>query len=155
MEKLKYPIKTSEFAVWVPHRPPMVWIDEVLNASKERGECVLYPKKDALYRENGHIVPIACIEWVAQAFAYVRTCYLIDGGYDAKPKSHEALLVGVKNAKFMFDEGDPEVDQAGELRVVVDQFREFGPIIMVRGEVRLPSGRTLMKGNLRVYHGFA
>lgn len=155
MVKLNYPVKTSEFAVWVPHRPPMVWIDEVVNASKERGECLVRCKQEALYRHNGHIPPVSCIEFVAQAFAFVRSCYLIEGGYASKAEAHEALLVGVKNAKFLFEEGDAEVDQATELHVIVDQFREFGPIIMVRGEVRLASGRTLMKGNLRVYHGFA
>jgi hypothetical protein len=133
----------------------MIWIDEVVNATKERGECVARLKKEALYRENGSIPPTACIEWVAQAFAYVRSCNLVEEGLATAPKAHETLLVGVKNAKFMFDVGDAEVDQADEVRVVVDGFREFGPIIMVHGEVRLPSGRTLMQGNLRVYHGFA
>jgi predicted hotdog family 3-hydroxylacyl-ACP dehydratase len=152
--KLNYPVKTSDFSTWVPHRPPMVWIDEVLAASSEQGECAVHLKPDALYRENGQISPTACIEWVAQAFAYVRSCYLTEADRQGQPKSHEALLVGVKNAKFMFEIGDAEVETAEELRVTVDRFREFGPIIMVHGEVRLPSGRLLMHGNLRVYHGF-
>lgn len=155
MMKLKYPIKTSEFATWVPHRAPMIWIDEVLSASTEKGECVTYLKPDGIYREDSHITPTSCIEWVAQAFAYVRTCYLLETNEEAaKPKLHEALLVGIKNAKFLFEVGDAEVDSAKELYVTVDHFRAFGPIIMVRGEVRLSSGRVLMQGNIRVYHGF-
>lgn len=148
-------MKSSEFLSWVPHRPPMLWIDEVVSASSERGECRVIPKADALYREGGRILPTSCVEWVAQAFAFIRSCYLIEAGFHGQEKAHQALLVGIKNAKFKFEAGDPEVEQAKEILVTVDHFREFGPIIMVHGEVRLPSGRILMEGSLRLYHEFS
>lgn len=132
----------------------MIWIDEVLSASPERGECRVFLKDDGLYRENGDILPTSCIEFVAQAFAFIRSAYLIEAGHQGKDqKPHEALLVGIRNAKFMFEIGDPEVNAAEELLIRVDGFRAFGPVIMVQGEVRLPSGRILMQGSLRLYHG--
>jgi len=149
-------MKSSEFLSFVPHRPPMIWIDEVVSASSERGECRVFLKPDALYREDGHVLPTSCVEWVAQTFAFVRSAYLIEAGQQGKDqKPHEALLVGIRNAKFMFEIGDPEVDNAEEVLIIVDHFREFGPIIMVQGEVRLASGRVLMQGSLRLYHGFS
>jgi predicted hotdog family 3-hydroxylacyl-ACP dehydratase len=132
----------------------MVWVDEVLRANEEGGECRVSVRPDSLYWEGDHIHPTACIEWVAQSFAYVRSCNLMEAGRQGQPKAHETLLVGIKNAEFMFEVGDWEVDHASEIFIKVDRFREFGPIIMVRGEVRLPSGRVLMTGSLRVYHGF-
>lgn len=134
----------------------MIWIDEVVSATPERGECRVFLKENALYRENGLVQPTSCVEWVAQAFAFVRSAYLIEaGGQGENQKPHEALLAGIKNAKFMFKAGDPEVEAAGEVLVTVGNFREFGPIIMVQGEVRLPNGRVLMTGSLRLYHGFS
>lgn len=151
--KLKYPVPVSEFAHFVPHRPPMVWIDEVLSASPERGECRIVLKKDALYWSDDRFSATSCIEWVAQGFAFVRSAYLIEQGVGESSKALEAMLVGIRNAQFSFDPAEPDVQTAKELRVFVHNFREFGPIISLSGEVRLLNGRVLMKSDLRVYHG--
>ena len=65
-------------------------------------------------------------------------------------------MVGINvNADLMIDGDDQEFQSATELRVAITGYREFGPIIMVDGEVRLTSGRVVMRANLRVYHGIA
>ncbi len=151
--KLIYPVAVSEFADYVPHRPPMVWIDEVLSATQEKGECRIVLKKNALYWSEDGLSASSCIEWVAQGFAYVRSAYLIELDLGETSKAREAMLVGIRNAEFSFDPLDPEIHSAQELRVFVHNFREFGPIISLSGEVRLLNGRLLMKSDLRVYHG--
>lgn len=151
--KISFPARVEQFADCVPHRPPMVWIDEVLSATSEGGECRVLTNPNALYFKNGRIEPLSCIEWIAQCFAFVRSALLIEAGLRDTHKAAEAFLVGIRNADLLIDPDDAEFQTAKELRVHVSRFREFGPIIMVDGEVRLLSGRVVMQANLRVYHG--
>jgi predicted hotdog family 3-hydroxylacyl-ACP dehydratase len=150
--KLEYPIPVSRFAEYVPHRPPMVWIDDVLSAGQSDGECRVRIDREALYMGGDRINPLSCVEWIAQGFAYVRAAFLAGEGRPEDARTREAFLVGLRNVEFFFKPEDEEVAEAGELRIRVQGFREYGPITLIDGEVRLPSGRVLMRGNLRVYH---
>ena len=132
----------------------MVWVDKVLEVSGTHGECLVVLKKDALYMDGEDIRPAAFIEWVAQSFAYVRSAHFEQSGDVKRARVSEAFLVGIKDAEILFKKGEAEVRQAKSLRIVVDQFRELGPISMVRGQVFLESGRCLMRGNLRVYQKY-
>jgi predicted hotdog family 3-hydroxylacyl-ACP dehydratase len=147
----KFPVSVSTFAEYVPHRPPMVWIDEVLSATKTEGVSRIYLDHKALYWKNGDYLSTACIEWVAQSFAYVRSAYAVTIGCEQEWKATNAFLVGIRNAKFFFESHDEELNQAKHLDVFVEKFRQMGPIIKFDGGVRLPSSRVLMKGSLSIY----
>jgi predicted hotdog family 3-hydroxylacyl-ACP dehydratase len=147
---MRYPLPVSLFERYVPHRAPMVWVDEVLSASASEGECRVKIDPSALYMSEGAIHPMSCVEWIAQGFAYVRAAYFMEIGYGEQGRALEAYLVAVRDAEFMFEPDD--LREIQELIVRVHSFREFGTLIMLTGEVKLPSGRVLMRAGLRVFH---
>lgn len=144
---MTFPIPVSNFADFVPHRPPMVWVDEVVASTETDGECRVRLKADALYMQDGFARKTSFVEWIAQAFAYARAAYLSPKGMG---KLNQAFLVAIRDAEYFFDDGDPDLSAGGEFHIYVSQFRDVGPIMMFNGEVRKEK-RTLMRANLRVY----
>lgn len=147
---VQFPVSSSEFSAIVPHQPPMVWVDQVVSATRDDGECRVQLKKDALYFEDGTLLLGAGIEWIAQTYAYSRTAYFADQNLP-QPDVELAFLVAIRKAQFLVKPDDPELVSAKDLLVRVNQFRSMGPLTMFDGEVFLPSGRTMMKAHLRVY----
>jgi predicted hotdog family 3-hydroxylacyl-ACP dehydratase len=133
----------------------MIWVDEVLAASAEDGECQIVLKQNALYMDGDKIKSGAFIEWIAQAFAYTRSAHFLAVGDIFRSKIREGFLVGIRNAKILFEEDDSELMNAKSLYVFVDGFRTFGPIVSLNGEVRTESGRVLMSGSLRIYQQYS
>ena len=98
-----FPLHVRELEEWIPHRQPMVWIDEVLSADGVQGECLVRLRADALYMGPGGVIrPSSMIEWIAQGYAFVRAAqtklHLISA--DIKPK--RAFLVAITNARFEY-----------------------------------------------------
>ncbi len=148
---MKFPVSVSEFQSVVPHRPPMVWVDEVTSASTEHGECRVFLKETALYYFSpGELLVTAGIEWIAQTYAYSRAAY-----FASKGKCHsdlkEAFLVAVRDAEFANQEEWSSVG-GREIHIRVDGFRNLGPLTLINGQVREDSGVLLMKAHLRVFH---
>ena len=79
------PAKVSDFEDCVPHRPPMVWVDDILSASDSGGECLIRVRRDALYCVNGRIEPMNCIEWIAQTFAFCSRHLVDRTGFSGHP----------------------------------------------------------------------
>lgn len=54
---------------YLPHRPPMVFIDEIVSVTDTRGECRTTIKPDCVFAIDGQVHPTAMIEFVAQVCA--------------------------------------------------------------------------------------
>jgi len=147
---VQFPVPATDFSGIVPHQPPMVWVDEVVSADRDHGECRVRLKADALYFDQNTLLVGAGIEWIAQTYAYSRTAYFADQNLP-QPDVQQAFLVAVRKAQILVQPTDPELLGAESLLVRVNQFRTMGPLTMFDGEVFLPSGRTMMKAHLRVY----
>ena len=146
------PMHVRELEEWIPHRPPMVWIDEVVTASAAEGVCRVVLRSDALYmRANGVVRPSSMIEWIAQAYAFVRAAqsklHLIS--VDLKPK--RAFLVAVTNARFEYLTKPEQLTGVKVLHVRVRNERDFGPLSLVDGCVLTEAGEVLATAKIKVF----
>jgi len=54
---------------YLPHRPPMVLIDEIIDVTMTQGRCRTTIKPDCVFAIDGKVHPTAMLEFVAQACA--------------------------------------------------------------------------------------
>lgn len=50
----------------LPHRAPMLWIDEVVSHSGDDIECRLTVRDEHVFVQEGRVEPMVAIEWMAQ-----------------------------------------------------------------------------------------
>lgn len=135
-------IPVQEISNFLPHRPPMVWIDEVITFSEKLGECRIVLKADGLYMGSEGLRATSCLEFIAQAYGFISVCHHI---YILDPKSKplsKAFLASMKEAQLP-SPGTLRLLQPGdELRITIEGVRQMGPIVMFRGRI--------MRGDLLV-----
>jgi predicted hotdog family 3-hydroxylacyl-ACP dehydratase len=148
---INFPLPIYKLARYVPHRQPMIWVDEVTRASEQDGECRVILKADSLYMDGEFIRPTSFVEWMAQSFAFVRATLAHRHHVDLARPVTEAFLVGIRDAKFEIDPTSIRLGEVPSLLVRVSNFRNFGPIISFDGEVILESGARVMKASIKVY----
>lgn len=140
------PVPTSELADWLPHRPPMVWIDDVVQCDDDIGECTVRLKDDGLYFSEEGLRATSLVEFIAQSFGYISACRSRESGETRK--TSKAFLVSIGSAEF----GDSTQVRAGDvLRVRISNVKRIGPITLFDGQVLLASGSVLGKASLKVY----
>lgn len=115
----------------LPHRAPMIWIDEVVEGSKDGGICRVRLQQDRLYcDESGTILKNAPIEWIAQAFGYSRAVFELQNNPDIKEPAR-TFLVGIRT--FFLK---PIPVEEVSLLIETKLFRELPPLALVDGWVR-------------------
>lgn len=143
-----FPIPVSRLAEIVPHRPPMVWVDEVSWVNATEGECRVRLDPGALYRGRRGLRSTSIIEWIAQSYAYVRAAQAISGTPGAPTAPPQVVyLAAVRDAKL----GALVGKQPVEIRVLVRSNRSFGPLALVEGQVMDGCGNLLGSASLKVY----
>ena len=152
----RYPIPVEELQAWVPHRPPMVWVNEVLWATADEGECRVRLDAKAHYFSESGLRLSTLIEWVAQAYGYVQASRALirnsaGGGNTHRPS--KAYLVGLRDTEFFAGPTQirHQLQPGEEASVIVRRVRELGPVSLVDGEVRRPTGERLLKASLKLY----
>lgn len=149
-----FPIPVDRLYEWVPHRPPLVWVDEVVGVTESGGECLVRLDPTARYMgANGAIRPSSFIEWMAQAYAYVRAAQQVAGvrpTASAAPK--RAYLVSIASFTYQRDEVERGRGAAiGELKARVEEGRTIGPITLVDGVVTDNAGKVWARAKLKVF----
>lgn len=142
-----YPVAVEKLSDRVPHRPPMVWVNEVLWASDEEGECRVRLESDAHYFSETGLRASALVEWVAQAYGYVQASRALAGGDSRRPS--KAYLVGMRDIEIA--PAARHVKPGEEISVIVRRVRELGPVSLIDGEVRRATGERLVKASLKLY----
>lgn len=125
----------SQIMPYSPHRPPMVWIDEVTDYGATGGECLVKIKHDGLYMDPGGLRASACIEFIAQAYGYMSIAWRV---YEQQPNAKplkRAFLAAIKDATTCGPQTLATVKSGDELRVKISGVRSLGPITMFNGEV--------------------
>ena len=146
--QLEFPLSTSKLKEWVPHRPPMVWVDEVLSVESTSAKCrVLMEETRPFYESPSKIRPSVLVEWMAQAFAYSAICRQLMNVGTPTP-IRRAFLVGIAGAKFDMTAWDAK---GKSVFVSVETVRELAPLVLFRGTVTNEDGRTLSTASLKVY----
>lgn len=154
LPSLDLPIPTLRLAEWLPHRPPMVWIDEVMAFDQKSGEARLCLVEDAHYMDEKGLRPASLIELIAQSFGYVHVCQKLELARAGKPSVPvtKAFLCGIRDAQFS-DSLLSSPPQAGTRLVIrVGNIKTFGPIQSIDGQVCLAdSGEEIASANLKVF----
>lgn len=146
----KKAISTSELVSWIPHRPPMVWIDEVLSYGPEGGECVLILKDDGHYMTNGKLRASSLVEFIAQTHAFVEVCNIVKADAQAAPLT-EAFLVSITDAIFEDLDQYPEILSDKKLFIQTGPARKLGAITVFSGSVRTSANNQICTANIKVY----
>lgn len=128
-------IPIQELLPYLPHRPPMVWVDEVTKFSSTDGECLVMIKADALYMSSNGLRASSCLEFIAQAFGFVWSCYLTRTLDPASGPMKRAMLVSFKDAHFARPEVLSQVVPGDVLRVPIEGVRAVGSITAFLGKV--------------------
>ena len=144
------PISAREIQHYIPHRPPMVWIDEVLNYSADGGECLIRLKPNSLYLSERGLRATSCLEFIAQAYGFCWIAYVTrvkDPG--ASPMSR-AFLAAFKDAVFAAPDRLARVKAGDTLTVKITKRRPMGPIAAFKGQV-LHEGDELLRAQMRTF----
>ena len=126
----------------VPHRPPMLFIDSLLERFGDRATASAIVPDDGICVDPAQgVLPEFFIEVIAQTMAAVN-------GYDALcdgKKKHDGFLVGID--EFIF-EGIPAA--GGTIRIEIEKIFEFGAVKIIRGQV-FEGDMLLASGTLKVW----
>jgi len=143
---IEFPVNVATTRAILPHRAPMVWIDEILSGSYEGGICRTIPVEGNLYFSSGVFLKYTGIELVAQAFGFSRGIYELAKNPDAGEPAR-AFLVGIRTTHMA------EIPAGiGNLLIETKLFRELPPLLLVDGIVRSEAtGEEFLKVQLKLF----
>lgn len=139
---MKKPVEAKDIWKYIPHRPPMIWIDRITDWGATEGASEVDVRTDAHYMSPEGLRPSSCIEIIAQTYGLVWTCHVI---YNVDPNSKGmsvAMLAAFKDVKFAPPDVMRTVKEGDRLICRISKVRWVGPIASFRGEVWL--GETLL-----------
>jgi predicted hotdog family 3-hydroxylacyl-ACP dehydratase len=148
---MQLPISVNQLQEWMPHRPPMVWIDQVIQATKNSGECSLRIKSEGYYQSEAGVRQSSLIEWVAQSYGYVSAVQVGLGLRQVNQQPKQVFLAGLRDAQFFCRTDEDELRPGKLVKIRVENSREIGPLTLFDGSVISESGKTLFKVNLKVF----
>ncbi len=149
--KQEWPV--SQLISYLPHRPPMVWIDKVVEVGEDyreiSGTCRLRVQKKGLYvNDQKELRASAVIEFTAQGFGYLKAAY--QELHQFKDTPAKTYLTGVRYCYANLSQLD--LDQDIELEIRIKVKREMLPITFVYGEVfQVGEPDPLAKCEIQVY----
>lgn len=121
---------------YLPHRPPMVWIDEVVEFAEKHGKCRVTLKADGLYMDTEGLRPTSCLEFIAQSYGFISVChhiYILDP--NSKPLS-KAFLASMKDAELPSPSTLSQVKPGDVITITIAGVRQMGPIVLFNGVVK-------------------
>lgn len=143
---MKFPVAISEIQRALPHRPPMIWLDEVVSAGADGGICAVKLSPGRLFEgADGHCLDFAPVEWMAEAYGYARACHAWTSG-EGKGELRRAFLVGVGQLDL-----PARIPLGRRVLVEVRTSREMAPLVLVKGAVRDEDGTVYAEGQLKLY----
>lgn len=99
----------------VPHAPPMLVVDELVDWEAGRAECRMRLRDDAPFTRDGQVDSVVTLEYMAQAVAACLGHEAFLGGEGVRV----GMIVGVRRMELL----RPTVDVGAELRVIARRVR--------------------------------
>ena len=126
----------------LPHRPPMLWVDEVLAHQGDEVRCRLTVRDEHVFVEDRRVEPIVSIEWMAQ------TVGTLVGLYDRKRSvaPRPGYLIAIPDAHFFV----PSFAVGDELELWARRVWGDETIASFESQVRR-AGELAAKAQLSVY----
>jgi hypothetical protein len=127
-----FPVSIEHLKIFLPHRPPAIWVDRLLETRKHFGEVKVIINENANYFSKGRIRETACVEWVAQAYGYTAAMNdILD--INLEIPATKTYIVEAKTCDFFFD--DIILKTGDEVRVQTLCTHDFGVLKVVQGKV--------------------
>ncbi|MBF0316035.1 MAG: hypothetical protein HQK52_21625 [Oligoflexia bacterium] len=147
-------MSSEQLFPYLPHRPPMVWINGILSVSDTGGECLVKLAPNAHYFDhNQRIRKSVCIEWMAQGYGFIsayKDYQKISLAKGMQSDSNvEAYLAAVKNLRFYDFERLNSID-VRYLIVQVNLLRSIPPLHLVEGKI-LSANKIYATAELKLY----
>ena len=143
-----FPLSVEHLRSFLPHRPPAIWVDSVLETHPTGGLAEVKLKKSARYFGADGVRQSACVEWVAQAYGYVVATNVILKIDQMDPAS-QTFVAEVKSCEF-FRKDFSRLKDGDSVLVRVNCTHNFGKLKVVEGEV-LHEQQSLAKVNMKLY----
>ncbi len=142
MDKGILPESADKF---VPHRPPMLLIEQFVERSKEDTAGIATataPSEGLFMGPDSEIIPEYFIELIAQTTAAIN-------GYDALVEGNppaKGFLVGID--KFVWK---GQAVPGEKLRITAKKIFEFGAVAIIDGFVYGETGNEIVSGKIKVW----
>jgi len=141
--KQEFPIPTAELYEYLPHRSPMIWVDEVLHCGRNEkglfGTCRVDLTRDRGFRSaDGSVRTSALIEWIAQGYGYVKASHRRAEGFGLAGFGR-AVLVGISDC----DVNLSELKDENAIHVHVRELRAMHPAYVIEGKVTNEGGEKI------------
>ncbi len=134
---------------FVPHRPPMVWVDEILKFDENSGECLLIIKDGAHFMGSEGLRATSCLEFIAQAYGYCSVAYSRRKDPNWKPLK-KAFLASFKEATFVEPARMAQIKVGDQIKVAFTGVRNIGPITLFDGHAS-HNGDILCQSQMKVF----
>lgn len=147
---MKRVVEVSEISKYAPHRPPMVWVDKVIDYGPSMGECLVHIKEDALYMEEKGLRASSCLEFIAQSYGFMSICHRVFvTNPEAKPLKR-AFLASFTKTNFAKPPAMRKVRPGDTLSIKISGVRQMGPITLFTGQV-VHDGTVLCESHMKVF----
>jgi len=97
------PLPTDGFppvAELLPHRPPLLWVDEVIAPQGDDVHCRLTLRDEHVFARDGVVEPVVSVEWMAQTVGALVGLYDRDKSLAPRPGD----LIAIPEAQFFVAE---------------------------------------------------
>jgi predicted hotdog family 3-hydroxylacyl-ACP dehydratase len=142
----------DQLSTFLPHRAPFVWVSEVISISNgvdgPSGVCrVRLSEGSAFLGRDGKPRASSVVEWIAQAYGFVKACHHLSGNSETRP-SERAFLVGINDCEVNLAGAEQETS----LLVEVFERRVFHPAYLLDGVVQSECGtREFGRARIKVF----
>lgn len=132
---MKTAVEARDIWKYIPHRPPMIWVDRITDYAATEGASEIDVRTDAHYMSPEGLRPSSCVEMIAQTYGLVWTCHVIKNVDPQSKGMSVAMLAAFKDVKFASPSVMAGVREGDRLVVKISKVRWVGPIASFRGEV--------------------
>ena len=134
---------------FVPHRPPMVWVDEIVTFDETSGECRVVMLDGAHFLGAEGLRSTSCLEFIAQAYGYCSVAFSRQKDPNAPPLK-KAFLASFKDVVFADSARIAQVKVGDLVQAKFSGVRHIGPIALFNG-VAVHAGEVICQAQLKVF----
>ena len=151
LEQIRFPITVDKLQGCLPHREPMLWITQVNWVDPEAGECLVQLDPEAHYMNGETIRRTSAIEWIAQAYGFIRACQnrIVHSEEEIRNIS-KAYLISIHEMEYS-DNFNLLLRDVASLIVRVKRLRELNPIHIIHGEIITLQDEKVASGKVKVF----
>jgi predicted hotdog family 3-hydroxylacyl-ACP dehydratase len=137
------PVATSDLESLIPHRPPIRWLDSLIECTETDAKATVAFSKDHFAANDGKVSESALVECVAQTVAAALGWRSRQKPAGSKPAG--GMLAAISN--FTFHQRAP-LDTP--LEIAVHEVRRLGPMVLISGRITAGS-QLIAAGELSLY----